>query len=730
MLHFVEGVGIFGVQNGTTWQLRSTDSGHSFLPRERVDASFPLGYHGIYPGPGAGIVLSPKSKHPGRLLFPAFVFHGPSYYPTLETTLLYYSDDGRTFHVSVSKHTHQRPNDQFDEAAVVERADGSLLLSIRGNYSMKNHTAHARSPYRMQALSHDGGSTFGEFAFATELPDPSCQASLLSLPSCGPLHGNVDNDTDSAMPCRSCPPLLAFCNPANASSRQQLTVRTSSDGQSWDAGQLIWKLPSAYSSMALPTVSRPRDIAVAFEQYLTTDYDVKLVHIGLAKMHLAPSPLNKLKTDDGVMCVLKCSAASAAGLKTDDEHDQPCPPEWVAACPGVPCTPLTKPDPPREVMAFHADYPRNSWKYYNLSILTTIITDHHETNLSCTAHKHGVKVVYFGFSDYETGHFALLHNESYRKEFVKHNINDTVTRYPWIDGINIDLEHFSRIKSSLDPSALTSLICEIQAELHARGLRLHSQDVAVRGSYGNFNVTALASCMDYILPMAYCAPESSTVAGPTIALDYLKRVFAPGKNIWGMKSNKIILGLPFFGYNFECTNSAPVPFPSHDAGSRAPICRLAQPPMYPMIDHWNAMQILRSELMEGRVTSPPGCQNVSACVGFDEVKAAAWFEYRNRTTGRRHQMWLEQPRSVHAKSQFAFSSGLHGVAMWRGNEIYGPDVKDDITGRDSEDAQDMWRAVDPKMGGYGGRGFHHPHNASPMRHIQALKIDEKVVDLE
>ena len=36
---------------------------------------------------------------------------------------------------------------------------------------------------------------------------------------------------------------------------------------------------------------------------------------------------------------------------------------------------------------------------------------------------------------------------------------------------------------------------------HAQGQRLHSQDTAVWGSYGFFNVTALAQCMDFIVPM-------------------------------------------------------------------------------------------------------------------------------------------------------------------------------------------------------------------------------------
>ena len=55
LLHYVEGTRIFGIVNGTTWRLRSTDGGASFLPRERVDARFPAGLHGVYPGPGAGI---------------------------------------------------------------------------------------------------------------------------------------------------------------------------------------------------------------------------------------------------------------------------------------------------------------------------------------------------------------------------------------------------------------------------------------------------------------------------------------------------------------------------------------------------------------------------------------------------------------------------------------------------------------------------------------------------
>ena len=55
---------------------------------------------------------------------------------------------------------------------------------------------------------------------------------------------------------------------------------------------------------------------------------------------------------------------------------------------------------------------------------------------------------------------------------------------PWTD-----LEHFPR--HDFHPQALSEMVCEIQAKLHAQGQRLHSMDVAPWGSYGFFNVSEL-----------------------------------------------------------------------------------------------------------------------------------------------------------------------------------------------------------------------------------------------
>ena len=59
------------------------------------------------------------------------------------------------------------------------------------------------------------------------------------------------------------------------------------------------------------------------------------------------------------------------------------------------------------------------------------------------------------------------------------------------------------------------MVCELQAALKAAGLRLHSIDLAPWGSWGVFNVSTLAACVDYALPMA-C--ECNSIHGAT-ALD-------------------------------------------------------------------------------------------------------------------------------------------------------------------------------------------------------------------
>jgi hypothetical protein len=274
---------------------------------------------------------------------------------------------------------------------------------------------------------------------------------------------------------------------------------------------------------------------------------------------------------------------------------------------------------------------------------------------------------------------------------------------PFVDGYQLDWEHFPRF--TFYPEALTETVCAIQAGLHAQGQRLHSMDFAMWGTWGFFNVTALQHCMDHVLAMGYVDAPSRTVAVPTDPLSIMKRQIATGgrplPGIWdrgtagtgftsqGVSPGKLVLGLAFFGYDFVCTNPAPVSYLPYmlDGNQTAPTCEL--PPTrpctvghcnprqsYPMITHFEAMQLFASKAtVSGKR------------LGYHTEYASAWFEYVNSTSGQRHQVFFNDERAIEAKSAYAFDLGMHGVATYDAAMLY------DAAGTDSAGAQAMWKAA-------------------------------------
>jgi hypothetical protein len=148
-------------------------------------------------------------------------------------------------------------------------------------------------------------------------------------------------------------------------------------------------------------------------------------------LHVSPKslPIVEIKTDD--------THGNEAGLSLVQHTTlagKPCPATWVAACPKEPCRPLRIPYPEHEIMSFHADSPPMSWQFYNLSIITTIITYGSHVELACWAHKHNVRVVIMAFSD--KNHAQLLSNETYQQDYVHQNTKKVVDLYPWVDGVS------------------------------------------------------------------------------------------------------------------------------------------------------------------------------------------------------------------------------------------------------------------------------------------------------
>jgi sialidase-1 len=99
----------------------------------------------------------------------------------------------------------------------VQLSDNRLMMTIR------NQRGDLRS--RLFATSSDGGQHWDSTYFDMNLPDPVCQGSILAI-------GKRNH-------------ALAFCNPADTSHRDNLTLRISFDeGKTWNKQWVIDKSQS------------------------------------------------------------------------------------------------------------------------------------------------------------------------------------------------------------------------------------------------------------------------------------------------------------------------------------------------------------------------------------------------------------------------------------------------------------------------------------------------------
>lgn len=153
----------------------------------------------------------------------------------------YYTDDhGRSFQVGASLNL---PGS--NESTAAELSEGRLMMNSR------NQRGDTRA--RIVSVSSDGGVSWDSTWFDNNLPDPVCQASILTI---GKKRGKN---------------ILAFCNAADTKERNNLTLRISyDDGAIWKKSILLYSGPegktksaAAYSDLVK---LRKREVGVLFEQ--------------------------------------------------------------------------------------------------------------------------------------------------------------------------------------------------------------------------------------------------------------------------------------------------------------------------------------------------------------------------------------------------------------------------------------------------------------------------------
>jgi len=205
--------------NDGVFMTHSDDDGKTWSSPEEITAAVKKPAWGWYAtGPGHGIQLQ-HGEHKGRLVIPCdFRLDGTPRVGKYRYSHTIYSDDhGKIWELGGNT------TNFMNECEVVERVDGTLLLSMR-NYLGKNQRAFS--------TSIDGGISWTDPILHDDVFCPTCQSSI---------------ERYSTEPQN----IILYSGPGGPG-RNNLTIRMSRDeGKTWPVAKVWHKGPSAYSDLVV-----------------------------------------------------------------------------------------------------------------------------------------------------------------------------------------------------------------------------------------------------------------------------------------------------------------------------------------------------------------------------------------------------------------------------------------------------------------------------------------------
>lgn len=238
---------------------------------------------------------------------------------------------------------------------------------------------------------------------------------------------------------------------------------------------------------------------------------------------------------------------------------------------------------------------------------------------------------------------AFLASEDAQQKMME-SLDDVILAYP-VSGVNIDIEYAGTITPQVRNN-MTRFVRNLRSHLNSRYDSIDlSIDMFASASKDQsiWDIQAIAPEVDYIIVMAYdFHRRSSPQAGPVAPL-------FGGKELWDSDINqhlqafltyvpaqKILLGIPFYGYEWQTTNRDAQSHTFPDTGSTAQMDRVKE-----LLAQKDELQVEE---------------------GWNEQALSPYLSYVE--DGNTYVLYYENSRSISYKLDYVNQLDLGGVAIW------------------------------------------------------------------
>ncbi|CAN5186781.1 hypothetical protein BH09PAT2_BH09PAT2_09970 [soil metagenome] len=275
------------------------------------------------------------------------------------------------------------------------------------------------------------------------------------------------------------------------------------------------------------------------------------------------------------------------------------------------------------------------------------------TQIFRTAHKNGVRVVLTLTMMDNENIKALLGDSGAKQQAIEQAVQLVQKR--GIDGINIDIEYDGDAGDEYRHK-FTQFAEHLTTQMHAQ-VPASKVTVSVYASGARYpkvqNIAEVARVTDGIFMMGYdFAVASSEVAMPTAPLGGYKEgkywydiLTAVDDFLAVMPPNKLILGTPWYGLNFEVYE------PSFKAETVSSY-------------YWGRKGLLQTYKSVKESVHANRTDATVYKTGWDEVGQVGWKAYYTPASGTWRMVYMDDPRSLGAKYDLAKNKHLLGVGIW------------------------------------------------------------------